>query len=113
MVLNCLQNQNYSANNLFTARVNLDFFLEAVFLCKIPFETALSHNWYAFDKATFKFSSSLFPRDMVQYPCKQEIPPFLLDLLSLSLFSFQNTFADGAVCVTSGSQNRKQPIRKD
>ena len=33
------------------AFVNLDFFLEAVFLCKIPFETALSHSLYAWDKA--------------------------------------------------------------
>ena len=38
------ENQNYSANNFFAAKVNLDFFLDAVFLCKIPFETALSHN---------------------------------------------------------------------
>lgn len=43
---------------------------------------------------------------MVQYPCKQEIPPSLLDLLSL-FFSFQNTYAGGAVCVASGSQNRE------
>lgn len=38
-----LKKINY-AINLFMAFVNLDFFLEAVFLCKIPFETALSHN---------------------------------------------------------------------
>ena len=49
---------NYLACNLFTALVNLDFFLAAVFLCKIPFETALSHNWYAFDNADFKASAS-------------------------------------------------------
>ena len=35
---------NYFVCNLLTARVNLDFFLAAVFLCKTPLETALSHN---------------------------------------------------------------------
>ena len=40
------------------ARTSLDFFLAAVFLCKIPLETALSHNWYALEIAAFKASLS-------------------------------------------------------
>ena len=34
----------FAAYNLLTAKVNLDFFLAAVFLCKTPLLTALSHN---------------------------------------------------------------------
>ena len=29
-----------------------------MFLCKTPFDTALSNNWYAFDNAEFKASLS-------------------------------------------------------
>ncbi len=37
-------NPAYFARSLLAATVSLDFFLEAVFLCKIPFETALSQS---------------------------------------------------------------------
>ena len=33
-----------------------DFLRLAVFLCKIPFETALSHNLYKLDNSSFKAS---------------------------------------------------------
>lgn len=55
---------------------------------------------------TFKLSSSLFPGDMVQYPCKQEIPPFLLDLLSLFSFQFK-TPMPAAQCVSPPAADMK------